>query len=90
MISNVSGYEPYDRMKAVGGSIMWPKNYSIPPGSGDGGALLGYVRFFLSYEKNISIFDSFLYLQIEILIKILGFDLILGLAGRKSYFSRFL
>nr|XP_022314501.1 maltase-glucoamylase, intestinal-like [Crassostrea virginica] len=43
LISNVSGYEPYDRMKAVGGSIMWPKNYSIPPGSGDGDALLGYV-----------------------------------------------
>ena len=47
----MSGYEPYDRMKAVGGSIMWPKNYSIPPGSGDGDAFLGYVRFFYHMRK---------------------------------------
>ncbi|XP_061182189.1 maltase-glucoamylase-like [Saccostrea echinata] len=43
LISNVSGYEPYEKMKAARGSIMWPKNYSIPLDSSDSGALLGYV-----------------------------------------------
>lgn len=44
LISNVSGYEPYERIKAVRGSIMWPQNYSIPHDSSDNGAVLGYVR----------------------------------------------
>lgn len=44
LISNVSGYEPYERIKAIRGSIMWPQNYSIPHDSSDNGAVLGYVR----------------------------------------------
>lgn len=44
LISNVSGYEPYERIKAVRGSIMWPENYNIPHDSSDNGAVLGYVR----------------------------------------------
>lgn len=43
LISNVSGYEPYERIRAVRGSIMWPKNYNIPHDSSDNGAVLGYV-----------------------------------------------
>lgn len=43
LISNVSGYEPYQRIKAVRGSIMWPENYNIPHDSSDNGAVLGYV-----------------------------------------------
>lgn len=45
-MSNYTNYEPYERMKAVNGFIMWPNdtNYIHPADSDDNGAILGYVR----------------------------------------------
>lgn len=46
LVSNYTNYEPYERMKAVNGFIMWPNdtNYIHPADSDDDGAILGYVR----------------------------------------------
>lgn len=47
MISNVSGYEPYEEMNARDAFIMWPENYDVPENSSnERGALLGYVNKF--------------------------------------------
>ena len=45
LISNVSGYEPYEKMKAVSGNIMWESgDTTVQANSSDEtGALLGYV-----------------------------------------------
>ncbi|XP_067678896.1 maltase-glucoamylase-like [Haliotis asinina] len=56
LISNVTGYEPYERMKTVRGNIMWPNSSSsIPAGSQDtDGAVLGYV-----WPKGKTVFPDF-------------------------------
>ncbi|XP_046544792.1 LOW QUALITY PROTEIN: sucrase-isomaltase, intestinal-like [Haliotis rubra] len=56
LISNVTGYEPYELMKAVRGNIMWPNSSSsIPEGSQDtDGAVLGYV-----WPKGKTVFPDF-------------------------------
>lgn len=44
MISNVTGYKPYELMMQNDANIKWPSRYSIPANSSDEkGALLGYV-----------------------------------------------
>jgi len=44
IITNVSGYEPYEKMKTAGGNIVWPHNFQIPANSSDDdGSMLGYV-----------------------------------------------
>ncbi|XP_071117585.1 maltase-glucoamylase-like isoform X2 [Haliotis cracherodii] len=55
LISNNTGYVPYDAMKAVGGNIMWPSGVDIPVGSNDtDNALLGYV-----WPKGKTVFPDF-------------------------------
>ncbi|KAL3869416.1 hypothetical protein ACJMK2_042100, partial [Sinanodonta woodiana] len=55
LISNETNYTPYEKMKAVNGSIMWPDNYLVPEGSKDpGGSLLGYV-----WPKGKTVFPDF-------------------------------
>lgn len=44
LISNVTGYKPYELMMQNDANIKWPSRYSIPANSSDEkGALLGYV-----------------------------------------------
>ncbi|XP_041359340.1 maltase-glucoamylase, intestinal-like [Gigantopelta aegis] len=45
LITNVSGYEPYNQMKTVHGNIQWPENSSSIPSDSkdDDNSLLGYV-----------------------------------------------
>ncbi|XP_063403845.1 maltase-glucoamylase-like [Mytilus trossulus] len=44
LITNVTGYEPYDLMNQNDANIKWPENYNIPANSSnEKGALLGYV-----------------------------------------------
>ena len=44
MISNVTGYKPYELMMQNDANIKWPTGYLIPANSSDEkGALLGYV-----------------------------------------------
>ncbi|KAK3096704.1 hypothetical protein FSP39_002561 [Pinctada imbricata] len=44
LISNVTGYEPYERMVKDGGSIKWPSGYPVPANSSnENNEILGYV-----------------------------------------------
>ncbi|KAL8616023.1 hypothetical protein ACOMHN_014985 [Nucella lapillus] len=44
LISNVSNYEPYEKMKMVGGNIVWPPNVPVPNGSADSDrSMFGFV-----------------------------------------------
>lgn len=46
LITNVTGYEPYDIMNQNDANIKWPDNYNIPANSSnEKGALLGYVSW---------------------------------------------
>ena len=56
LISNVTGYEPYQNMTATNSNIKWPENGIIPNGSkNDRNDLLGYVSIsviVLSYHRS--------------------------------------
>ncbi|XP_070183432.1 maltase-glucoamylase-like [Littorina saxatilis] len=44
LISNVSGYEPYEKIKSVNGFVSWSSDVTSPADSRDSsGAMLGYV-----------------------------------------------
>jgi len=45
LVSNMSGYEPYDRLSQAGGAVKWPEDYNAVTGDTDStNAMLGYVR----------------------------------------------
>ncbi|XP_025110817.1 maltase-glucoamylase, intestinal-like [Pomacea canaliculata] len=44
VITNVTNYEPYERMKQVRANIVWPSDFTVPANSSDeDGSILGYV-----------------------------------------------
>ncbi|ESP05177.1 hypothetical protein LOTGIDRAFT_102400, partial [Lottia gigantea] len=44
IVSNETNYQPYDDIRQISGSIMWPDNFNIPDGSADTDkAMFGYV-----------------------------------------------
>ncbi|KAL5015728.1 hypothetical protein ScPMuIL_005317, partial [Solemya velum] len=44
LITNVSGYRPYEALSGVDGAIHWPVNYNVPANSkDDNNAVLGFV-----------------------------------------------
>lgn len=50
MITNVSGYEPYERMRDTNSNIKWPVGENVPAGSiNEKRDLLGYVSFNNTY-----------------------------------------
>lgn len=58
MISNVTGYKPYELMMQNDGNIKWPTGYLIPANSSDEkGALLGYVsgNFIITANKYFAV-----------------------------------
>ena len=45
LITNVSNYEPYSKIRDVNGYVNWPSDVIAPSDSTDNsGAMLGYVR----------------------------------------------
>ncbi|PVD23121.1 hypothetical protein C0Q70_16384 [Pomacea canaliculata] len=62
LVSNYTNYEPYERMKAVNGFIMWPNdtNYIHPADSDDDGAILGYV-----WPQGKTVFPDFFKTQVQ-------------------------
>ena len=47
LISNVTGYEPYENLTDIEGAIKWPDYYNVPVEDKDKtNALLGYVSYF--------------------------------------------
>ena len=58
LISNVTGYKPYELMMEKDGNIKWPTGYLIPANSSDEkGALLGYVsgNFIITANKYFAV-----------------------------------
>lgn len=58
MISNVTGYKPYELMMQNDANIKWPTGYPIPANSSDEkGALLGYVsgNIIIIANKNFTV-----------------------------------
>jgi hypothetical protein len=58
LISNVTGYKPYELMMQNDGNIKWPTGYLIPANSSDEkGALLGYVsgNFIITANKYFAV-----------------------------------
>ncbi|KAL8616022.1 hypothetical protein ACOMHN_014984 [Nucella lapillus] len=44
LIVNETNYEPYEKMKMVGGNIVWPPHFPVPNGSADSDrSMLGFV-----------------------------------------------
>lgn len=44
VITNVTNYEPYEKMKQVRANIVWPSDFTVPANSSDeDGSILGYV-----------------------------------------------
>lgn len=59
LITNESGYEPYDRLRNISGAVMWPDDLDgIDEYKDTDGAMLGYVSFIIQ-NKNNKIQDIF-------------------------------
>ena len=46
MITNKTGYEPYDRLRNISGAVMWPDDLDgVDDYKDTDGAMLGYVSY---------------------------------------------